>query len=88
MARNFIHFRVGDGTNIHLWLDWWHLVDTLYLRYGHRLVYDTGSKVEARLASFLKRKEWCWPAARSDEMVSVQSKLCMLRLEKMINLFG
>ena len=33
--------------------------------------------MEARLASVLKSKEWCWPAARSDEMVSVQSKLCM-----------
>lgn len=88
MVRNFIQFRVGDGTNNNLWLDWWHPDDTLYLRYAHRLVYDAGSKVEARLASVLKSKEWYWPAARSDEMISVQSKFVWLRLEKMIDLFG
>ena len=47
----------------------------LYLRYGHRLVYDAGSKVEARLASVLKHKKWCWPAARSDEMVWYAEKI-------------
>jgi hypothetical protein len=52
------------------------------LRYGHRLVYDAGGKVEARLASVLKRKVWCWPAARSDEMAGVQSKLCMVKIGK------
>lgn len=52
------------------------------MRYGNRLVYGAGGKVEGRLASALKRKVRCWPAARSDAMASVQSKLCMVKIGK------
>jgi hypothetical protein len=47
VARNFIQFQVGDGTNIHLWLDKWHPEGILYLRYGHRLdmIQEGGGKI-------------------------------------------
>jgi hypothetical protein len=47
---------VGNGENIHLWLDWWHPDEILYTKCGYRVVYDAGSKVEAKLASVLKEK--------------------------------
>lgn len=52
----FIQFKVGEGNNIHMWLDWWHPDAILYTRYGHSIVYDAGSKVETKLSSVLKGK--------------------------------
>jgi hypothetical protein len=56
LARKFIQFKVGDGKNILMWLDWWHLDGVLYEKYVHRIVYNTGSKVREKLSSVLKEK--------------------------------
>jgi hypothetical protein len=56
---------------IYMWLDWWHPYGILYTRYGQRIAYDAGSKVETKLSSAFKGKEWGWQPARSDEMVNV-----------------
>jgi len=29
-VRNFIKFEIGDGNDIHIWLDWWHSAGILY----------------------------------------------------------
>ena len=47
--RQFLKFEVGDGKNIFLWLDWWHLDGVLYQVYGHRMVHDAASSIEAKL---------------------------------------
>lgn len=70
VARDFIQYKVGNGENIHLWLGWWHIDGVLYTHYGHRIVYDAGSNMEAKLSSVLIEKEWSWLPARSDDMVS------------------
>jgi hypothetical protein len=41
VPKKFLRFMVGDGNNIHLWLDWWHPDGILFERYGYRVVYDT-----------------------------------------------
>jgi hypothetical protein len=46
----------------------------------NRIIYDARSKVEAKLSSVLRGKEWCWFPARTDDMVSVQSKLSMVKI--------
>jgi hypothetical protein len=38
-------------------LDWQYPDGTLYTKYGHRVVYDAGRKVEAKLAIVLKDKK-------------------------------
>jgi hypothetical protein len=39
-----------------------------------------GSKVNAMLESVLKDKDWCWPPARSEEMVDLQSKQALVQV--------
>jgi hypothetical protein len=79
-ARFFLKYEVGDGTKIFLWHDYWHPDGILYLKYGHKTVYDVASRIDARVASVLKDKEWHWRPARSKEMVSIQSKLGLIDL--------
>lgn len=71
---------MGDGKNIHLWLDWWHPDDVLYEQYGYKVVYDARSKMEAKLSSVIKRKWWEWQPAKSEDLVSIQSKLPMVKI--------
>jgi hypothetical protein len=77
-AKHFISFDVGNGKNIYLWFDAWHLDGVLYEKYGHRVIYDSHSKLEARLDSIIQNGQWCWPTARSDHLVNIQSRLCMV----------
>uniref|UniRef100_A0A2N9FNM3 Reverse transcriptase domain-containing protein n=1 Tax=Fagus sylvatica TaxID=28930 RepID=A0A2N9FNM3_FAGSY len=79
-ARLFLKYEVGDGRKIFLWHDHWHPDGILYLKYGHRVVYDAASRSDARVASVLKDQEWQWRPARSEELVSIQSKLCLITL--------
>jgi hypothetical protein len=46
-AKHFIYFDVGNGKNIYLWFDAWHPDGVLYEKYGHRVIYDSHSKLEA-----------------------------------------
>jgi hypothetical protein len=63
-----------------MWLDWWHPDRIIYKRFSHRVVYDAGSKVEAKLSSVLNDKVWSWQPARSYQLVNFQSKLPMVRI--------
>jgi hypothetical protein len=44
-------------------------------KYGYRAMYDAGSHVDARVSSIIRNGEWYWPAARSDQLVQIQSRL-------------
>jgi hypothetical protein len=82
-ARNFLSFSVGTGQNIHLWFDAWHPDGVLYEKYGHRVIYDAHSKLEARLDSVIIDGHWNWRPARSDQLVNIQSKLSLVPLGEM-----
>jgi hypothetical protein len=43
-------------------------------------MYDAASRIDARVASVLKDKEWHWRPAKSEEMVSIQSKFGIIDL--------
>jgi hypothetical protein len=75
LARGFLKFEVGIGSNIHLWVDAWHPFGALVDKFGYRVIYDSLSKLEAKLESVLKQGEWCWRPARSEELVAIQSRL-------------
>jgi hypothetical protein len=80
VARDFIHFSVGEGNKIFLWLDLWHPDGILLAKYGFRPIYDAGSQINAKLSSVIRDHHWNWPPARSDVLVSIQSQLSLVPL--------
>jgi hypothetical protein len=79
-ARRLLSFVVGDGSNIFLWHDSWHPNGVLYQEYGHMIVYDAASSINAKVSSVLHNHEWCWRPARSEILVDIQSKLSLVQL--------
>jgi hypothetical protein len=73
-ARKFLKLEVGDGRDIHLWFDWWHLNGGPYEKYGYQVVYDAHSKMEARLSTVIREEKWNWRPARSEELVVLREK--------------
>jgi hypothetical protein len=71
---------VGDGTSIHLWHDHWHPCGPLLAKFGYRVIYDSHSNLDARVVSVLRNGNWIWKPARSDELVTIQSRLSEIRL--------
>lgn len=71
--------KLRDGSSIHLWLNWWHPDGIPYDHYGYRVVYDARNKLEAKLSSVIKGKEWERQPARSENLVKIQSKLPMVK---------
>jgi hypothetical protein len=80
VAKKCLRLLVGDGKNFYLWLDWWHLDGILLEQYGYRVIYDARSKIDAKLATVIHDREWNWPAARSEALVNVQSKLPLVQI--------
>jgi len=75
LAKQYTRFKVGDGRKVFLWLDQWHPEGYLLDRYGYRLIYDSGFPLNSRLHAIIKEGNWYWPAARSDDLVAIQSQL-------------
>jgi hypothetical protein len=71
VAKLFLRFEVGNGDNIHLWLDWWHPAGILIEQYGFRTVYDAHSHIEAKLSTVICNGEWHWGPVRSDDIVGI-----------------
>jgi hypothetical protein len=47
----------------------------LFHRFGYRVVYDSHSRLKAKLDSVLKEGLWCWRHVHSEELVIIQSRL-------------
>ena len=60
--------------------DNWHPDGILIQTYGQRPIYDAASSTEAKVNSVLKQGEWCWPPARSEDVVSIQSMLNLISI--------
>ena len=53
VAKTFLKFKVGNGENIHMWLDSWHPFGILSETFGQMVVYDAQGSVEAKLSSVI-----------------------------------
>ena len=49
----------------------------LYQVYGHKIVYEVASFLNAKVSNVLQDKEWCWCPTRSEEMVDIQIKMSL-----------
>lgn len=75
IARQFIKLDIGTGSSTFLWHDAWHPHGPLLLQYGHRVVYDAAIPMDAKVSEVIQNGEWHWPAARSDDLVAIQSAI-------------
>ncbi|XP_062153306.1 uncharacterized protein LOC133861533 [Alnus glutinosa] len=81
VAKDFIWFKLGDGSQIFLWYDHWHPVRCLIDKFGFRAIYDAGSCLGARLSSTIRNGDRFWPCARSDNIVKIQINLPEIEIE-------
>jgi hypothetical protein len=58
MKQSILSFDVRNGKNIYFWFDACHLDEMLYEKYGHRVIYDAHSKLEAQLDSIIQDGQW------------------------------
>ena len=79
-TKKFLKFEVGNGDNIHMWLDLWHPAGILIKQYGFRVVYDVQSNIEAKLSFVICNEDWLWRPARSEALVDIQAKLSKVSL--------
>jgi hypothetical protein len=75
IAKSFIRFQVGDGSNIFLWHDHWHPIGYLCDHYGFRVIYDSGFHTNIKLSSIILNGDWFWQGVRSEALVDIQSQL-------------
>jgi hypothetical protein len=47
--------------------------------FGHRVVYDAHSRLEAKLSSIILNGEWFWKPVRSKALVEIQARLHEIR---------
>jgi hypothetical protein len=75
LAKQFLKFKIGDGSSIFLWYDYWHPSGRLIDTFGYRIVYDAGPSIGPMLSSIIKSRDWFWPHARLEAIVDIQSRL-------------
>jgi hypothetical protein len=63
-----------------MWLDNWHPCGPLLEKYGFRIIYDSQSRIDAKLVSVLRNGDWNWTPAWSKELVDIQSRLSEVHL--------
>lgn len=51
-------------------------------RYGPRIIHEARSQLYAKLATVIKEKDWYWQAARSENIVTIQTKLHLVSIEE------
>jgi len=56
-------------------MDHWHPFGVLLENFGYRIIYDSQSRLDAKLDSVLRNGLWCWKLARSEALVALQIKL-------------
>ncbi|XP_059436036.1 uncharacterized protein LOC132168952 [Corylus avellana] len=87
IAKRFLKFEIGNGDNIHMWLDLWYPAGILIEQYGFRVVYDAQSNIEAKLSSVICNGDWFWRPGRSEALVDIQARLseaCLSQCDKPI----
>jgi hypothetical protein len=52
------------------------------VKYGYRVVYDSRSKLDAKLFTVMLGKEWNWPPASSEDLVKIISVILAVILGK------
>jgi len=58
IAKQFLSFKVGNGSHISFWHDKWHPTDYLLDCFGSRVVYDLSIPLDAKVFKIIKGGDW------------------------------
>jgi len=75
IAKQFLSFKVGSGSQIFFWHDKWHPTGYLLDCFGFCAVHDSSIPLDAKVSKIIKGGDWYWPFARSNTIVEIQSRL-------------
>lgn len=53
----------------------------IFHRFGYKAIYDATSSYGATVSSIPRNSNWFWNHTRSDDLVTIQSKLCPIELQ-------
>ncbi|XP_058218012.1 uncharacterized protein LOC131329007 [Rhododendron vialii] len=73
MGLRFIKSVVGNGKNTFLWLDNWQTLGPLFLRFGNRVVFNTGRSLGAKVDSIIANGRWKWPRGRNASIIEIKA---------------
>ncbi|XP_028073110.1 uncharacterized protein LOC114275296 [Camellia sinensis] len=63
-----IKFKIVNGEKVFLWFDNWHPLGSLWDRFGHRIMYDTGLPFNSKVSAVISNNDWKWPIDNSWEI--------------------
>lgn len=64
LAKQFLRFKVGSGSSIFLWYDWWHPEGILYEKFGHLVIYDAGGSLDDQVSNITMEDILCGNLAK------------------------
>lgn len=73
VAKLFVSYTVGNGTDIYLWHDPWLRHESLLDRYGTKIFSITDSRSSARLSDFILNGEWILPTSNLAQIMDLRS---------------
>lgn len=57
--------KIGNGEPTFVWLDYWHPLGLLYMKYGNGVCSDFGSALDAKVSETIPHVSWRWPSTRN-----------------------
>lgn len=69
ILKDHVKMEVGNGRKCRVWLVPWIQGGPIIQQFGKRVIYDVGSRWDARLVDFMGRDgDWRWPLVSLDLM--------------------
>ncbi|KAI8531931.1 hypothetical protein RHMOL_Rhmol11G0174500 [Rhododendron molle] len=65
VGHQYIKAQIGNGENTFLWLDNWHNLGPLLLKYGDGVTTNLGRSLHAKVCSIIHNGSWRWHRSRS-----------------------
>ncbi|GAV62974.1 hypothetical protein CFOL_v3_06496 [Cephalotus follicularis] len=73
-ALTYLVYVCGKGDKFSLWYDPWFRGSSIYVVYGHRVIYDSGLAYSTLVQAVIKNEQWNWPTT-SPELIDIQSRV-------------
>ena len=70
--RHLIKYKIGDGSKVSLWYDFWLPTGPMHSEMGDRVIYDSGLGKEAKVCKIIINNQWRWPVTNSTDLLRLK----------------